>query len=269
MKNQKPLTVISFLIMVLVFVSAGISILFNDIYRDGEWANAQWLGQDLVTLFLALPLLAVSAHQSLGNLKKRWFMVLGGIFFYFVYTYAFFMFAANLTVLYLFHFPIFGLSVVGLFLVLHALFSDEFSFGLPPAAPRIVIIIYFLFISVMVAGLWLTDIISHLTIEGYTSDVPGGEPPMIIYSLDLAIVIPLMIAAAVGLMRKSGWAVKLTGVMLVKTSTLGFALMAMTLSMYLNRLSPEIFLAVLWCVLGLMGTAFTICFMMRVSVKRN
>lgn len=253
--------------MVLVFVSAAISILFNDIYQDGEWANAQWLGQDLITLFVALPLLAVSAHQSLRNQKQHWIMVLGGIFFYFVYTYAFFMFAANLTFLYLFHLPIFALSVVGLFLTLHMLFSDAYHFEIPPAGLRIPVIIYFLFISVMVAVLWLTDIFSHLTIDGHQSDVPGGEPPMIIYSLDLAIVIPLMILSAFGLMRKSATGVKLSGVMLVKTGTLGFALMAMSLSMYFNELSPDLFLAVLWCILGIIGTSFTIWYIRNLSQK--
>lgn len=46
-------------------ISCAISIFNNDIYQDGDWANAQWLGQDIVTLILALPLLLVSLSKGI------------------------------------------------------------------------------------------------------------------------------------------------------------------------------------------------------------
>jgi hypothetical protein len=251
--------------MSLVFISTINSILYNDIYQDGDWANAQWLGQDIVTLIIALPLLAFSAHYSLRLKNQKWFLVLGGVFFYFVYTYTFYVFEANLTVLYLFHLPIFGLAVFGLYLSLQHLFMKIPSSYVLPAWLRVTVIVYLLLMGIMIASIWIMDIFSHLTIEGHQSDVPGGKPPMIIYSLDLGIVIPLMIAAATGLLRRTAMGLKLAGVMLTKTSTLGFALMAMSLSLYIHEISADSFLVILWSVLGLVGTIITILFMVKVK----
>jgi hypothetical protein len=56
----------NYTIVVLTAVSCIISISNNGIYQDGEWANAQWLGQDIVSLFIALPLLIIS-HKKVAQ----------------------------------------------------------------------------------------------------------------------------------------------------------------------------------------------------------
>jgi hypothetical protein len=109
----------------------------------------------------------------------------------------------------------------------------------------------------MITVLWASDIFAHLTNPEHTSATPDGKAPLIIYSLDLAIVIPLMVASAVQLFQKNSRGLLLTGIILTKTSLLGFALMAMSLSMYVNNLNPEYFLIILWCTIGIAGTLLT------------
>ena len=60
----------------------------------------------------------------------------------------------------------------------------------------------------------MTDIIQHLTDPLHQSDTPDGSAPLIIYSLDLAMAIPLMVIAAVGYAMNRQFGYKLTGVML-------------------------------------------------------
>lgn len=266
---NKTIKVFSYLIAGLTFISCLISIGNNGIYKDGPWANAQWLGQDIVTLFLATPLLLLSHFQGIRRDLWKWNLVLGGVLFYFVYTYAFYMFAAKLTFLYLFHLPIFGLSLFGFILILMEILNRDLNIENKHAFIKRIVIGYLLMIAAMLIFLWLADIISHLTISGHRSDTPDGQAPMIIYSLDLGIVIPLMILAAVGYWRKWQTGCKLTGIMLAKTSLLGFALMGMSLSMYLRDLSPDTFLMILWCTIGIIGTIITVLYLRQLNCGNN
>ncbi len=253
----------------LTVISCGISITNNDIYQDGDWANAQWLGQDLVTVFIAVPMLLVSYVQAISKKRWKWNMVLAGILFYFVYTYAFFVIVAKLTFLYLFHLPIFGLSVIGLFTTLLNLFHKEYKIESRNIWTKRGVICFLLLIATMLSFLWLSDIISHLTIPNYLSDTPNGEPPLIVYSLDLGIVVPLMLIAAFGYLKNTQYGFKLTGVLLTKSATIGFALMGMSLSMYLQDLNPDYFLIALWCFIGILGSILTVSFLRKLKIKLN
>ena len=264
--KTKSLPAINYLIAILTVVSCLISISHNEIYQDGEWANAQWLGQDIVSLILAVPLLLLSMRKGIQEGKLKWLLVNAGILLYFFYTYSFFMYAAELTFLYLFHLPIYGLATIGLVLVCVRLFAKGGTYDLPSRGLRVGIILYLVLIGLMIAGLWFSDILAHLSDPGHRSAMPDGKAPLIIYSLDLALIITLMITAAVLLYRKTSGGYLLTGIILVKTSTLGFALMAMSLSMFLHELNPEVFLIFLWCVIGLLGTLLTVFFLRKLQV---
>jgi hypothetical protein len=266
---KRTLISINYLIVGLTIVSCLISITRNDIYLDGAWANAQWLGQDIITLILALPMLLVSTRKGIGNGNIKWEMISGGILLYYAYTYSFFMFAAELTPLYLFHFPIYGLSIIGFVICCIRIFNHDLHFRLPSRGLKVIIIFYLVVIALMISFLWLNDIIAHLSNPEHHSDTPDGKAPLIIYSLDLAIIIPLMIVSALSLYWRSKWGYVLSGIILTKTSTLGFALMAMALSMFLKRLNPDYFLIILWSVIGLMGTLLTILYLKNLQVEDN
>jgi hypothetical protein len=268
MKNE-TIKWTNFLISGLTLGSCLISITNNDIYEDGEWANAQWLGQDIVTLIIALPLLLISIIQGFKSENKKWFILNIGILLYFSYTYSFYVFAAKLTFLYLFHIPIYGLSVIGLVLSCIHIFSQKSSFYLPQKGLRITIISYLSVIALMISFIWLSDIFSHLTNPEHKSDTPYGEAPLIIYSLDLAIIIPLMLISAVLLYKRTNWGHIISGIILTKTSTLGFALMAMALSMYIQDLNTDSFLILLWCVIGLIGTIITTVYLKNLRIDED
>lgn len=264
--NKKTRTTLVFIIIVLVLISGLISITNNNIYQDGTWINAQWLGQDIVSVFIAVPLLFIAYIQSYRLKRWRWQMVYTGALFYFVYTYAFFMFAAELSFLYLLHLPIFGISVFSLFWAFFDLFNiPEGITGKSLWAKRL-IVGYLMLISLMLIFLWISDILQHLTVPGYKSDTPDGFAPLIIYSLDLAIAIPLMLLAAIGYGMNRQYGYLLTGVMLTKSSTLGFALMGMSLSMYIQKLNPDTFLIILWCILGIIGTLLTVWYLKQIKL---
>lgn len=266
---KRTLNIINYLIASLTLVSCLISIAHNDIYLDGEWANAQWLGQDIITLILALPLLLISTTKGIKNGNIRWEIINCGILLYYVYTYSFFMFAAELTPLYFFHFSIYGLSVIGFVIYCIRIFNNDFQIRMNNRGLKTIIMVYLVLIAVMISFLWFNDIVAHLNNPEHTSDTPDGKAPLIIYSLDLAIIIPLMIVSALSLHLQTKWGFVLSGIILTKTSMLGFALMAMALSMYLHNLNPDYFLIVLWCVIGLIGTILTISYLKDLRIEEN
>lgn len=265
--SKTSLSIFTYLIAALTLVSCIISISTNSIYQDGEWANAQWLGQDIVTITLALPLLLISLFKGIRGNNPKWALVYCGILLYFTYTYSFFMFVANLTFLYLFHLPVYGLSMIGLVVTCIALFNQNTGYSFENRRLKGGIILYLLLISLMISFLWLNDIMAHLFNPDHLSDTPDGEAPLIIYSLDLALIIPLMIASAISIHKKLRWGYILNGIILTKTSTLGFALMAMAVSMYSQNLNPDILLIVLWCIIGVIGTMLTIFYLKELKIE--
>ena len=265
MKPVSFLPVATMVIFVLVVVGCLISVFNNDIYQDGPWANAQWLGQDIVSLILGAPMLLISFHYGIRRGALPWHMVYSGVLFYFLYTYTFYVFEAELTFLYFFQIPVFGLAAVGLVTSLIPLFAGNREINCKSNPIRWMVILYLFLIALMISFIWLTDIFAHLTDSAHHSSTPDGKAPLIIYSLDLGIVIPLMIAAAFLVARKKKSGFILTGIMLAKTSLLGFALMAMGLSMAIQELNPELFLAILWCIIGTLGTLLTVWYLKNIT----
>lgn len=264
---MKTQTFINFTIVILAAISCAISISNNSIYQDGEWANAQWLGQDIVTLCLAVPLLLLSVIKGVRQQNKKWLILNSGLLLYFAYTYCFYAFVAQLTFLYLFQFPIFGLSVIGFVMGCIHLFQSSWNMHLASKGVRFSIIVYLSLVALMLSVIWLSDIFAHLSDPEHRSATPNGEAPLIIYSLDLGIIIPLMLASAILLYKKSNYGFLLCGIILTKTSTLGFAHMAMSVSLYLQHITTDHFLIMLWCIIGVIGTFLTLLYLKNLLIR--
>jgi hypothetical protein len=264
---KRTFVTIVYLIAGFTLISCALGVFNNDIYRDGSWIKAQWLGHDVITLFLAFPLLLISLNRGVVEDEYKWKLVIAGILLYYIYTYSFFIFGAELTLLYLFHLPIFALSIVALKISLFDIFRLHPKISIPGKSLPNTICIYLFSIGLTVAVLWLTDIIAHLTIPDYVSQTPNGKAPLIIYSLDLAIILPLMIFSAIQLIQKTQTGYIITAIMLVNSTMLGFALMAGGVSKHIQNLSPVYFLILIWCVMGIFGTVLTLRYLKNLQTK--
>jgi hypothetical protein len=226
MKRTSEL-VLSALILVLAAAAAVTGLAVPSIYRDAASVVPQALGQDAVTLFFAVPLLAVATvAMRRGSLRGRllWLGALG----YMVYAYGTYALWAHWNPLFLVYVALFGLSLyaVGLGLVrtdaagLRAAFVTR-----RPARP----VARFLFITAfLVSALWLSEEVMAL--------VRGEVPPTIVqmeadtnivHVFDLGVVMPAFVIAAVLLLRDRPWGYVLAGLLLVKAATIGLAVLAM------------------------------------------
>jgi len=82
--------ILSKIIIVLTVIASLGGIFANNIYRDNELVKAVWLGNDIVTLFVAIPIMIGALFFSLRNsLKAR--LIWMGTLWYMVYNYIFYM----------------------------------------------------------------------------------------------------------------------------------------------------------------------------------
>jgi hypothetical protein len=251
---SKALTVLVVLILLLAVVAAGVGVFYqgtgsgpfafttvrgdtvtvygHGIYRyDGADMVAQAIPQDVVTLVLAVPLLALALVLYRRNSLRGKFL-LAGTLAYFLYTYTVMSLGAAFNALFLVYVALFSLS---LYAFIMAMLSVDLS-TLPGAfgdrLPRKTIA-GFLFLSAAFLILaWLGRIVPA-QLNGTTPIGLSTSTTLFIQAMDLGVVVPMMILAAVQLLQRRQFGYLLTSVAILKFVTMGLALDAMILGQYL------------------------------------
>jgi hypothetical protein len=100
-------------IVVLLAVAAGGGLFVGGLYRDSPNLVAQAVGQDAVTLTVALPTLAISGFLASRGSQRARLVWLGGLI-YTVYTYVGYAFAVRFNPLFLVYVALLGCSTYAL-----------------------------------------------------------------------------------------------------------------------------------------------------------
>ncbi|MBN1223917.1 MAG: hypothetical protein JXB23_11775 [Candidatus Aminicenantes bacterium] len=250
--------VLGFILAFLAFF-ASLFGLFGRVYRDSDWAASQLKGQDLVTILVAFVLVVLLFFDA-----AKTELILAGLFGYLAYTYVTYVFGPELNPMFLIYIALMSLSVFALVLVFRQIGRLEVS----PVSGRIFVVssIYLIVVAVMLSILWLADIMGNLKGKPFLPN-PTGEPLVTVYALDLGFVIPAMLYGAINVLRKKFWGYIVAGVMLVKSTTLGFALMAMAVTLSIRGHGLDLFLAVFWSVLGLVGLVLSLFFLRALPIR--
>ena len=198
------------------------------LYRlDSVSFAAQAKAQDLVTLFLGIPLLLVSlVFAARGILRAG--VLLAGTFAYFAYTDATSAIGLQYNSLFLVYVALFGLSVWGLVLCLAGLDGARIREGFRGPRIRKAAIVFDIFAGALIFLMWMARLLPGLLgragttfIEHYTT--------LPIQVMDLGLVVPLAAVSGVNLARDRPLGYLLTGLFLMKGITLGLAVGAMIL----------------------------------------
>jgi hypothetical protein len=197
-------------------------------YWDTVSSAAQMQANDLVTLVLGLPLLAISFWLSQrGSLRGR--LVLTGTLGFILYTYITMSFGAAYNQLFLVYVALFSLSLFAFIIsmmtfdlqTLPAYFSDKL--------PRRGIAALLFFAAAFLSLAWLGRIAPSL----FQDQIPALEntTSMFIQAMDLGIIVPLCLLAGILLLRRNAWGYLLASVGMMKFLTLGIAVSLMGLNM--------------------------------------
>ena len=174
---------------------------------------AELLGQDLVTLLVGFSCLIILLTYRQKN--KLFAITWMGCLTYFAYIYAYFSFSLVSSIFFVLYLAIFGLSLFCFIFILAGVNGCPDCLTVNPLYPRRALSVFFVAVVVIMLVIELPDIVQ-------TTIVAKGSLKLFdaFYSLDLAIVFPAMIIAAVLNWRKKTIGHVLTGVILVKVITI-------------------------------------------------
>ena len=195
---------------------------------DTVSSAAQQRAQDVVTLALGIPLLLASARMAArGSLRGR--LLLSGTLGYFLYTYASMSFNTAYNQLFLVYVALFSLSLFGFVLTLMTFDVAALPARFSDQLPRRGIAGLFFVVGGFLSLAWLGRIGPSLL----TGAPPFGlesTTTLVIQVLDLGLVVPLAVIAAVLLLRRRPWGYLLASVALLKFLTMSIAVAAMAVN---------------------------------------
>jgi hypothetical protein len=245
------------IIIVLGAVASSGGLFISGLYRDSRYLVDQALGQDLVTLFIALPALAVTlffVRRGSARATLAWIGLLG----YMLYTYTTYAFGSAFNEFFLIYVALFSLSIFTLVAAVSGIDPAAWQKRFDVDTPHRPVAAFLILCGFMVSALWLPDIIRFLmTGKLPVSLVLAGIPTNFVYVMDLGLVVPLAFLTGISLWRRLPWGFILAGAMLTKVATLGLALLSMVWFMTRGgqtlEIGPVVFAAVV--TVGSLGLA--------------
>ncbi len=273
------------LIAVLAFVAAGLGVFWQNggspfpfttvrgetvmihgrgLYRfDTVSGAAQVIAGDVVTLGLGIPLLVVSAWlYRRGSLRGA--LLLAGTLGYFLYTYASIALMAAFNPLFLVYVALFSLSLFAFVLALMSIKVDELPAHFSPRLPRRAIATLLFVMGGFLLFAWGGRIAPALL---------AGTPPfglesystLVIQVMDLGLIMPLVVVAAVLLLKRRPFGYLLAAVALLKGFTMLAAVSAMAFGQVLAGVSVSLGELLVFPIFALLNAAMAGALLKNVS----
>jgi hypothetical protein len=173
-------------------------LLFPGQYRDAEWIKATWIGNDWVTLVVAMPLLVAS--RAFAKASVRGLLLWAGVLAYAVYNYAYYLFGAALNVF----FPLYLSALVVAALALMSALPHWDLAGIArnfrPGTPVRIVGGYFLFVGLGLASVWLAIWAAHM-FAGRPTPI-DSEAFKLVAALDSVLMVPALVIGGMLLWRR-------------------------------------------------------------------
>jgi hypothetical protein len=241
---------LSALIGLLLAVAAGVGLFVPGIYKaNTAFAAAAFRGTDLVSLVVALPVLAGSLWLARRG-SRRALLVWLGVLAYVAYTYSY-SFAIAWNRLFLVYVALLSLSVFTLVRALTALDATKLADQFTDHTPVRMVSTFLWVIGAMLGVMELAQVVPALL----AGDVPevvvkSGHPTGVIYILDLGLVVPVMLLAGGWLRARRPWGYVAAAILLVKGITVGLGLLSSNLFGYLDNGHTDGPLLGLWALIA-------------------
>jgi len=197
-------------------------------YWDTLSSAAQTQANDLVTIVLGLPLLAISFWlASKGSLRGR--MILACTLGFILYTYMSMCFGAAYNSLFLVYVALFSLSLYAFILSMMSFDLKTLTAHFSEKLPRRWISGLLFFAAAFLAFAWLGRIAA--TFSPGTIPALENTTSMFIQAMDLGLIVPLCLLSGILLLRRRPWGYLLASVGMLKFLTMGTAVSVMGLNM--------------------------------------
>lgn len=266
---DKKLIYINSIAVALLAVFATTSGLFwKGLYmHDTVSGVAQMMGQDLITLIVAVPILLGSLYLiSRGSL--RGYLIWMGTMFYFLYSYASMSFLTSYNQLFLVYVVLFSIS---LYVFIYGLLSMDVKTIKKSVSPGVTIKIagvFSIIMGLLLALMWLSMIIESL-LTGTAPAALESYTTLVIQALDLGVLVPAAFIAGLLILKGKQWGYAIISILLVKVSLLGTAILSMILFMVRNGVSVAVVQVLLFGVVTVAGILIAIAFYKNINGSIN
>jgi hypothetical protein len=256
--------VLSGLVAILLAVTsvAGLAFGTRGLYRPDPGTLPTFIGQDLITLFVLLPLLVLTMwHVRRGSLRAL--LLWSGLLVYIAYSYAYYLISPEFNPLYLAYISIVSMSGYGLLVLLLSIDADELKTRFSDATPVRWAGAFLLFMALLMASKWIGSILAALA--------SGSQPPakdLGVWPMDLVIAFPAMFWGGIWLLRHQPLGYLVGGLLLVKAASVGVTLVVTSwlVTWWGEPLDPML---PAYAIVGLGGVLLSALYLRNVGVRRR
>jgi hypothetical protein len=248
MSKDKYVLWISLPILLFSLVACFFGVFYGDIVYAREVLSykTQGVGQDIVTLFMVLPIFIISMYFAYRK-KPIGLLFWAGCLFYFFYTYAIYSFGLHYNQFFLVYCAILGISTYGfIYFLLH------YTKKIVVTNVHINFIAIYLFI---IAGvfylLWLSEEIPSMitnTIPKSVVDVQIMINP--VHVVDLSFCLPLLVITGVLIKKNNHLGYLLAPIALLFGILLAMAIICMLIVMLLNHVEIDYILTTIFSIIA-------------------
>jgi hypothetical protein len=255
--KNKTAFILSFIITFLAAIASVGGLFMKNLYQDNTFVKMAWHTNDIITLFVVVPLLVFSVFLSQKG-SNRWFLILLGLLSYVFYNFAFYLFGATFNVFFLIYAALMSISAFSLVLFLSQSNLENIASNFAKKTPVKWVSAYLFLIAFMLFMVEFNMIMPFL-ISGKIPETIRltGNITSVVFALDFSIVMPVSIIAAFLLWKRSSWGFVMSIIMLVKGFTYGLVLSIGTASLAYSdaygKWDPLMPLYVALAVCGLLG----------------
>ncbi len=226
--------VLTGVVLGLMVVQSLLGLVVDDLYPEQVWAVAALRGNDLVTLVVAVPVLAAALLASRRSPSAASVTAWLGMLFYGVYNFAYYAFGTRFNDVFLVHVAAFASSVAGLVLLGASIDARAVAGRLAQGRAARVVACFSTLVGLALVGAWGTMSVRFAVTGRLPEDVMPPEAVHLVYALDLGVLAPAFLTAGVLLWRRIPWGAVLAAAV---------------------NLSGAVYLAVLWAVGGFEANA--------------
>jgi len=259
-KHDTIILLLSVPLAILTAIASYAGIFVESTYvRETTLYASQGIGQDIVNLFIVVPILLISSFYA-SRKSKPGLLVWSGAIFYLAYSYTIYSFGLHFNQLFILYCAILGLSFYSfVYFILSAhkvntaeLFSDKISTRSTG--------VFLIVIAVLFYFIWLSELIPSIN-QNVTpkSVIESGLLINPVHVLDLAICLPALLLTGIALIKKRSIGFLLAPAMLIFCIFMAIAIAAMVLVMKSKGLDTDF---VLFTIFGII-TVISIFILVR------
>lgn len=235
-------------------------------YYDTVSTAAQMQGNDLITLVVGLPLLAVSAWLALrGSLRGQ--LLLTGTLGFFLYTYMSMSMLTAYNALFLAYVVLFAMSLYAFILSMLSIDLKTLPQHFSPKLPRGWIAAALFAVGGFLALAWFGRVVPEM-LNPQTPAALENTTTRVIQAMDLALIAPLAILAGILLLRRSAWGYLLASVAVLKGLTMALAVSTMGINMALKGVPDSLGILIPFLALTLLNLIVAVLLLRNIDGRQ-